>query len=144
MQTVFQWLVTYLLPQKSLTQLAGYLANHKGGALTTAVVRRFIRHYRVQMDDALAPDPASYETFNAFFTRAIKPGCRPIANAPWICPVDGALSQLGVREHGMAMAQQPAAGTERGAWGQWQRLLPWLRPALQPPQTGGRCSWTLR
>jgi len=100
MQTVFQWLVTYLLPQKSLTQLAGYLANHKGGALTTAVVRLFIRHYRVQMDDALAPDPASYETFNAFFTRAIKPGCRPIANAPWICPVDGAISQLGVIEQG--------------------------------------------
>ena len=100
MQTVFQWLVTYLLPQKSLTQLAGYLANIKGGALTTAVVRRFIRHYRVQMDDALAPDPASYETFNVFFTRALRPGCRPVANAPWICPVDGAISQLGVIEQG--------------------------------------------
>ena len=100
MQTVFQWLVTYLLPQKSLTRIAGYLANLKGGALTTAVVRRFIRHYRVQMDDALAPDPASYETFNAFFTRALRPGCRPIANAPWICPVDGAISQLGVIDQG--------------------------------------------
>ncbi|NBW80080.1 MAG: phosphatidylserine decarboxylase, partial [Betaproteobacteria bacterium] len=100
MQTVFQWLVTYLLPQKSLTQIAGYLANLKGGALTTAVVKRFIRHYRVQMDDALTPDPASYETFNAFFTRALKPGCRPIANAPWICPVDGSISQLGAIEQG--------------------------------------------
>jgi phosphatidylserine decarboxylase len=100
MQTVFQWLVTYLLPQKSLTRLAGYLANHKGGALTTAVVRRFIRYYRVQMDDALAPDPASYETFNAFFTRALRSGCRPVANAPWICPVDGAISQLGVIDQG--------------------------------------------
>jgi phosphatidylserine decarboxylase len=100
MQTVFQWLVTYLLPQKSLTQIAGYLANLKGGALTTAVVRRFIRHYRVQMDDALAPDPASYETFNAFFTRVLRPGCRPIATAPWVCPVDGTISQLGVIEQG--------------------------------------------
>jgi len=100
MQTVFQWLVTYLLPQKSLTRLAGYLANLKGGALTTAVVRHFIRHYRVQMDDALAPDPASYETFNAFFTRALRPGCRPIANAPWVCPVDGTISQLGAIEQG--------------------------------------------
>jgi len=100
MQTVFQWLVTYLLPQKSLTRLAGYLANLKGGALTTAVVRRFISHYRVQMDDALAPDPASYETFNAFFTRALKHGCRPIATAPWVCPVDGTISQLGAIEQG--------------------------------------------
>ena len=100
MQTVFQWLVTYLLPQKSLTQLAGYLANLKGGALTTAVVRHFISHYRVQMDDALAPDPASYETFNAFFTRVLRPGCRPIATAPWVCPVDGTISQLGAIEQG--------------------------------------------
>jgi phosphatidylserine decarboxylase len=100
MQTVFQWLVTYLLPQKSLTRLAGYLANLKGGALTTAVVRHFISHYRVQMDDALAPDPASYETFNAFFTRALRPGCRPISPTQWVCPVDGTISQLGAIDQG--------------------------------------------
>jgi phosphatidylserine decarboxylase len=100
MQTVFQWLVTYLLPQKSLTRIAGYLATLNGGVLTTAVVRRFIRHYRVQMDDALAPDPASYETFNAFFTRALRPGCRPISPTQWVCPVDGTISQLGVIEQG--------------------------------------------
>jgi phosphatidylserine decarboxylase len=47
------------------------------------------------MAEAANPDPAAYATFNAFFTRALKDGVRPLVPADWICPVDGAISQFG-------------------------------------------------
>lgn len=73
----------------------GKLAGAQAGALTTAVIRRFIARYGVDMNEAANPDPAAYASFNDFFTRALKPGLRPLADADWICPVDGAISQIG-------------------------------------------------
>jgi phosphatidylserine decarboxylase len=85
----------YFLPKRALTQLAGKLAGLRGGALTTTIIRWFVRRYKVNMAEAANPDVASYPTFNAFFTRALRPGARPLAAAPYICPVDGAISQFG-------------------------------------------------
>lgn len=73
----------------------GKLAQAEAGSLTTAVIRRFIQRYKVNMAEAANPDPAAYKTFNAFFTRALKDGARPLAQADWVCPVDGAISQFG-------------------------------------------------
>ncbi|HMS01818.1 MAG TPA: archaetidylserine decarboxylase [Gemmatimonadaceae bacterium] len=85
----------YLLPKQLLTSLAGRFATARAGGLTTAVIRWFIGRYGVRMDEAAEPDPAAYETFNAFFTRRLRDGARPLAAADLICPVDGAISQLG-------------------------------------------------
>ncbi len=85
----------YLLPKRALTAFAGQVADAPMGALTTALIRRFIRRYGVDMAEAANPDPASYATFNEFFTRALLPGARPLAQADWVCPVDGAISQFG-------------------------------------------------
>ena len=85
----------YVLPKRALTQLAGKLAGVRGGKLTTAVIRWFIKRYGVNMDEAANPDPASYASFNAFFTRPLREGVRPLAEADYICPVDGAISQFG-------------------------------------------------
>ncbi|MDN3919007.1 archaetidylserine decarboxylase [Roseateles violae] len=85
----------YLMPKLALTRLAGKLASARLGWITTAVIRRFVARYRVDMAEAADPDIASYPSFNEFFTRALKPGARPIAEAPLICPVDGAISQYG-------------------------------------------------
>ena len=85
----------YLYPKQALTQLLGRLANLRGGALTTAAIRWFAARYRVDMSEAAEPDVTRYDTFNAFFTRALRPGARPIADAPFICPVDSAISQFG-------------------------------------------------
>ena len=84
-----------LLPKQALTRLAGAGAHREGGALTQWAIRRFIDHYGVAMQEAANPDPAAYRTFNDFFTRALRDGARPLADAPLICPVDGAVSQLG-------------------------------------------------
>jgi phosphatidylserine decarboxylase len=74
---------------------AGRIARARGGALTTRLIAWFVQRYRVNMAEAANPDIVSYVTFNDFFTRALKAGARPLAQADLICPVDGAISQFG-------------------------------------------------
>ena len=85
----------YLLPKRALTTLAGRVAKRQGGASTTHLIRRFIARYGVDMSEAAEPDIAAYDSFNDFFTRALKPELRPLAAADLVCPVDGAISQFG-------------------------------------------------
>ena len=85
----------YFFPKQALTAFAGWVAGRERGWVTTEIIRRFVAKYQVNMDEALDSSIASYPTFNAFFTRALKPGARPLAAAPLICPVDGAISQFG-------------------------------------------------
>jgi phosphatidylserine decarboxylase len=68
----------YLMPKRALTVAAGRIASARAGALTTA---RFVARYGVDMTEAANPDPASYASFNEFFTRPLKPGARPLAAA---------------------------------------------------------------
>ena len=95
----FAVLPQYLLPKQALTNFAGFVASRRRGWVTTEIIRRFVAKYRVNMDEALDSDIASYLTFNDFFTRALKPGARPLAQADLVCPVDGAISQFGAIEH---------------------------------------------
>ena len=92
-------LLQYLLPKQALTELAGTLAGLQAGGLTTAVIRWFVRRYGVDMSEAANPDPASYASFNAFFTRPLRDDARVLAAADFLCPVDGAISQFGAIEH---------------------------------------------
>jgi len=85
----------YLLPQQTLTRLAGRVARAQGGVWTTRLIGWFVQRYRVDMSEAADPDIGHYPTFNDFFTRALRPGARPLAQADLICPVDGAISQFG-------------------------------------------------
>jgi phosphatidylserine decarboxylase len=89
----------YLLPKRVITVLAGKLANLQGGALTHAVIRRFVAQYGVDMSEAADSRIESYATFNEFFTRPLREGARPIAGAHFVCPVDAAISQFGPIEH---------------------------------------------
>ena len=85
----------YLIPKQALTALAGRFARAEAGGATRSFIRWFANRYQVNMAEAENPDLASYPTFNAFFTRSLKPGGRPLAQAKWVCPVDGAISQFG-------------------------------------------------
>ena len=85
----------YLLPKKALTAYAGWRASREWGPRTTKLIGGFVEKYGVDMSEAANPDIASYKSFNEFFTRALKPGARPLASADLICPVDGAISQFG-------------------------------------------------
>jgi phosphatidylserine decarboxylase len=89
----------YLLPKRLLTQFAGLVASMRGGAFTHWIIRKFVAHYKVNMAEAAEPRIESYATFNDFFTRALREGVRPVADAPFVCPVDAAISQFGPIEH---------------------------------------------
>lgn len=91
-------LTQYLIPKQAITAIAGKLAHIEGGNITTSVIRWFVKRYHVNMSEAANSDINSYQTFNTFFTRPLKSGARPLAQANFICPVDGAISQFGTIE----------------------------------------------
>lgn len=88
-------LLQHCLPKQAITEFGAHVANAKGGKITSAIIAWFIKKYGVNMDEAVNPDINSYASFNDFFTRPLKPGARPLADADVICPVDGAISQFG-------------------------------------------------
>lgn len=88
-------MVKYILPKQALTILAGQFARARLGCLTRMMIRRFIARYGVNMQEAANPDVASFASFNDFFTRSLRNGVRPLSDADYLCPVDGAISQFG-------------------------------------------------
>ena len=114
----------YLLPKKLLTVLAGKFASARLGGLTQWTIRRFVAHYRVDMQEALDPRIESYASFNDFFTRPLKPGARPIAAAPFVCPVDAAISQFGPIEHDQLFQAKGHSYSTRALVGGDQALAP--------------------
>ncbi|HQS59838.1 MAG: phosphatidylserine decarboxylase [Gallionellales bacterium 35-53-114] len=91
----FAVLLQYFLPKLALTVFAGTVANATGGAFTARLIKWFVGRYKVNMAEAANPDIDSYPTFNEFFTRALRSDVRPLAQADFVCPVDGAISQFG-------------------------------------------------
>ena len=92
----------HLLPQHLLSRGAAVLAHSRLQPLKDWLIRRFIAHFAVDMSEAAEPDPGAYPHFNAFFTRALREGMRPVDAAPRAItsPADGAVSQLGAIEDG--------------------------------------------
>jgi phosphatidylserine decarboxylase len=88
------------LPKQALTELAGVFAKKSGGVILHRVIAWFVQRYGVNMAEAQNPDIASYPTFNAFFTRPLKAGARPLAIDAWVSPVDGVVSQAGAIKAG--------------------------------------------
>ncbi len=87
----------YLLPQHAISRLTLGLTRIRSPIFKNAFIRWFIHQYNVDMSLAVEPEPTRYETFNDFFTRALRPETRPIASGAGdiACPVDGAVSELG-------------------------------------------------
>jgi phosphatidylserine decarboxylase len=85
----------FFLPKRTLTRVAGRIANKKAGRVIRSLVRGFVRRYSVNMREARNADISSYQTFNEFFSRALRTGTRPIASTEFISPVDGVVSQFG-------------------------------------------------
>lgn len=87
----------YITPQHRLSRAAGWLANHRAPGIKNRFIEWFIKRYGVDMSEAAEEDPRAYACFNDFFTRALKPGVRPVApeSEAVVCPADGVISQLG-------------------------------------------------
>jgi phosphatidylserine decarboxylase len=87
----------YLLPQHLLTRAVHWLARNEIAWVKNALIDNFVVNYRPEMSEAEQPEPRKFPSFNAFFTRALRAGVRPIDPAPeaLVSPVDGTVSQLG-------------------------------------------------
>ena len=92
----------YLLPHRLLSHLANRLAYSKTPWVKHRFIHTILANFDVNLSEAANPDPDSYESFNAFFTRALKPGARTPDADPrtLILPADGKVSQCGKIEHG--------------------------------------------
>jgi phosphatidylserine decarboxylase len=87
----------YVLPQHSLSNAIFWLSQRRWPWLVHWIIRLYLVLFRVNLDEAVEPDPRAYSSFNAFFTRPLRAGVRPLptqANAI-ACPVDGRISQIG-------------------------------------------------
>jgi phosphatidylserine decarboxylase len=87
----------YLLPQHLLSQLAHQLTRSRLPWFKNLLIRSFMSEYRPDLSEALETNPLAYESFNAFFTRALRDGARPLApeESALVSPVDGSVSQAG-------------------------------------------------
>jgi phosphatidylserine decarboxylase len=94
--------LTYALPHRLLSSLARRLAYSDSPRTSRWLIDTVVRRFDVDLAEAANPDPRSYPTFNAFFTRALKPGARVADPDPraLLMPADGHVSQCGPIDDG--------------------------------------------
>ena len=89
--------LTYVLPHRLLSSLARRLAYSTNPSIKQWLIDTVTRKFGVDLSEAAEPDPRAYPSFNAFFTRALKPGARIADPDPsaLLMPADGHISQCG-------------------------------------------------
>jgi phosphatidylserine decarboxylase len=114
MSALFVWL-QYLLPHHLLCRIVYALTRARAAWFKNLLIGAFMRAYRPEMADAIEPDPRQYASFNAFFTRALRPGARPADPDPHsvVSPCDGTLSIAGaLHENQLLQAKGHAFSVE--------------------------------
>ena len=88
-------LLFYILPHHAISWLMFKAARIRWTPLKNFIIRSYTDLNPVKMHEAIEEDMFAYESLNAFFTRALKPECRPFDEDTnnWLCPVDGSVSQ---------------------------------------------------
>src|SRR5690606_35294151 len=104
--------LTWLLPHRLLSSLARRLAYSKRPALKQQLIDNVVRRFGVDLSEAAEPDATAYPSFNAFFTRALRPGARVPDPDPRaiLMPADGRISECGTIGHGDEGVQHEDAG----------------------------------
>ncbi|HMB73001.1 MAG TPA: archaetidylserine decarboxylase [Gammaproteobacteria bacterium] len=102
MSAPFAVRVQHLLPQRLLCAFIYRVSRCRIRWFKAALIGWFARHYRVDLDEAEDSRLSAYPSFNAFFTRALRPGARRIAGGEetLVSPADGQLTQVGAIRHG--------------------------------------------
>ena len=93
----FTTTLTHALPHRLMSSFARRLAYSRSPAVKQWLIDTVTRKFKVDLNEAAEPDPRAYPTFNAFFTRALKPGARVPDADPrtLLMPADGHISQCG-------------------------------------------------
>ena len=83
------------MPHHAVSRVVYFFTRLKGPQVQPTI-RWFIKKYGVEMNDAEQP-VESFNTFNEFFIRSLKPNARPIVPGEntLACPADGTVSQSG-------------------------------------------------
>ncbi len=86
-----------LVPQHKFSRIVGKLAGSENPIIKNTVIQAFKAKYSIDLSIAEQTDALKYKSFNAFFTRALKPGIRQIDAAlnSIVSPADGEISQIG-------------------------------------------------
>lgn len=86
-----------LVPQQTLSEVAGYLAKSQNKYVKKAFVHTFAKAYDISLDEYARGSLDAYDSFNDFFTRELKDGQRLIDDSvdAITCPADGVVSQIG-------------------------------------------------
>jgi len=88
------------LPRVRISRAVGRLCEQPlPSVVSKAVTNVYCRTYRVDLEDAELP-PGAFPSFDAFFTRQLKPGARTVSSDALVSPADGALSSQGVIDAG--------------------------------------------
>lgn len=87
-----------ILPKHTLSRLVGKIAESKRPWLKNFLIDRAISAFAINMEEAASADLNDYDNFNAFFTRELKAGTRPVDmdDHSVCCPADGVISQSGI------------------------------------------------
>lgn len=90
-------LLQLILPHHLISRAVGALARSETPWIKTTFINVFLKQFNINMQEAEVEDSDQYPTFNAFFTRALKDGMRPVCadSDAIVSPADGAISQLG-------------------------------------------------
>jgi len=90
-------LALYPLPQHAISRVVHAAVRWRTPWWKNGLIRWFAEHYRIDLSEAAESNPRAYPHFNAFFTRALKPGARPLPDDPAVVvsPADGTVSALG-------------------------------------------------
>ncbi len=84
-----------LLPHHLLSAMMYAVARSEWKPLKSRIIRWVVKHYDVDLSEAVIKDVDLYPSFNAFFTRQLESTARPIASGKndIVSPVDGEVSQ---------------------------------------------------
>lgn len=113
-----------LIPHRALSGIVGRLSKKPAGRITRLLMRWYTRRYHVNLEEALPNDLSKFANFNAFFTRALKPGVRswPKNTVHCASPVDGYIAQIGsldrnqlLQAKGQTYTFEKLVGTTSGA-----------------------------
>ncbi|MEY3107542.1 MAG: phosphatidylserine decarboxylase [Pseudomonadota bacterium] len=87
----------YILPHHTLSKMMSKLTHCENKIWKNLFIKQIIKHYGVDMNEALEQDINSFKSFNDFFTRELNPAVRPLTTTPnaIACPADGSVSQAG-------------------------------------------------
>jgi phosphatidylserine decarboxylase len=101
-QEALTTLPQYVLPHHALSRMMSKLTHCENKTWKNLFIKQVIRHYGVNMNEALEQDINAYKSFNHFFTRELKPGVRPLSTEcnAIACPADGTVSQAGIISDG--------------------------------------------